>query len=78
MPFEFWIYRRHHRLAVWEISARDIAEPRREAWTRLLRDLPMDKLDRMTEVVPLAKLPALAGEILNGAVRGRVVVDVNA
>jgi len=45
---------------------------------RLVRDLPMDKLDALTEIVPLAKLPALAGEILNGAVRGRIVVDVNA
>jgi acrylyl-CoA reductase (NADPH) len=52
--------------------------PRRDAWARLVRDLPMDTLDALTEVVPLAKLPALAGEILNGAVRGRIVVDVNA
>jgi acrylyl-CoA reductase (NADPH) len=52
--------------------------PRQDAWARLVRDLPMDTLDALTEVVPLAKLPALAGEILNGAVRGRIVVDVNA
>ena len=51
---------------------------RQDAWARLVRDLPMDKLDALTEIVPLAKLPALAGEILNGAVRGRIVVDVNA
>jgi acrylyl-CoA reductase (NADPH) len=53
-------------------------EPRRAAWARLARDLPADKLDAMTETVPLAALPALAGRILNGEVRGRIVVDVNA
>jgi acrylyl-CoA reductase (NADPH) len=53
-------------------------EPRRDTWARLARDLPMNQLDRMTEVVPLARLPALAGDILKGAVRGRIVVDVNA
>ena len=51
---------------------------RREAWARLARDLPLDKLDAMTEVVPLAALPDLASRILKGDVRGRVVVDVNA
>jgi acrylyl-CoA reductase (NADPH) len=53
-------------------------EPRREAWSRLARDLPMDKLDALTETVPLAALPELAGRILKGDVRGRIVVDVNA
>ena len=51
---------------------------RRAAWGRLVRDLPMDKLDAMTETVPLAALPKLAGAILKGETRGRVVVDVNA
>jgi acrylyl-CoA reductase (NADPH) len=48
------------------------------AWDRLVRDLPLDKLDAMTETVALAALPALAGAILKGETRGRVVVDVNA
>src|SRR5260221_10471733 len=51
---------------------------RRAAWERLVRDLPMDKLDAMTETVPLAALPDLADAILKGETRGRVVVDVNA
>ncbi len=51
---------------------------RRDAWARLVRDLPMAKLDAMTETVPLAALPELAGRILKGEVRGRIVVDVNA
>jgi acrylyl-CoA reductase (NADPH) len=54
-------------------------KPRREtAWARIVRDLPMEKLDGMTSVVPLSELPDLAGQILKGATRGRVVVDVRA
>jgi len=52
-------------------------DERIEAWRRLARDLPFDKLDRMTEVVPLAELPELAPKILGGATRGRIVVNVN-
>jgi acrylyl-CoA reductase (NADPH) len=47
-----------------------------EAWQRLVRDLPLDKLDRMTEIVPLTALAELAPKILDGATRGRIVVDV--
>jgi acrylyl-CoA reductase (NADPH) len=50
---------------------------RREAWTRLVRDLPMDKLQKIMQVAPLQEVPALSQEILKGRVRGRVVVDVN-
>ena len=54
-------------------------KPLREAaWARLVRDLPMDKLDRLTETVPLAALPEWGAKILKGGVRGRVVVDVRA
>ena len=51
---------------------------RREAWERLVRDLPLDLLDRMIQVVPLEAVPDLSNEILKGHIRGRVVVDVNA
>ena len=51
---------------------------RLEAWDRLARDLPRDRLDQMTESVPLSALPELAPKILSGAVRGRIVVDVRA
>ena len=54
------------------------AAPRREAWQRLARDLPRDALDTMTEVVPLDEVVARGNDILDGGVRGRVVVDVNA
>lgn len=53
-------------------------ERRRAAWARLARDLPMDKLDALTEMVPLAALPELGRKILKGGIRGRVVVDVRA
>ena len=49
-----------------------------EAWQRLTRDMPLDQLDRMTETVPLSKLPEFAPKILKGEVRGRIVVDVSA
>jgi acrylyl-CoA reductase (NADPH) len=53
-------------------------ERRRIAWQRLAEQLPLEKLDALTEVVPLAALLDLGRRILDGAVRGRVVVDVRA
>ena len=44
------------------------------AWSRLARDLPMDKLDAMTSVVRLDDLPELSSEILKGRIRGRTDV----
>ena len=38
----------------------------------------VNDLDEMTEVIPLAAVPGLASQILSGAVRGRIVVDINA
>jgi len=51
---------------------------RTAAWNRLARELPMDKLAQMTSTVGLAGVIDLAGEILQGQVRGRTVIDVNA
>ena len=53
-------------------------ERRRAAWARLARELPAETLEAITETVPLAALPALAGKILEGGVRGRIVVDLQA
>ncbi len=50
---------------------------RREIWARLESDLPMDLLDSMIQVAPLDKVFELGAEILQGQVRGRVVIDVN-
>ena len=49
---------------------------RLEAWSRLARDLDTAKLDSMTTTVPLSEVLGLGPEILQGKVRGRVVVDV--
>lgn len=51
-------------------------EKRAAAWRRLARDLAPDVLATMTTVEPLSGLPRLAESILDGAVRGRVVIDV--
>jgi acrylyl-CoA reductase (NADPH) len=51
---------------------------RREAWLRLARDLPPARLDSMIVPAKLADLPRLASEILQGRVRGRVVVETGA
>jgi acrylyl-CoA reductase (NADPH) len=53
-------------------------DERTEAWARLARDLPLDRLERMAETVPLSALPDLAPKILQGEVRGRIIVDVAA
>lgn len=51
---------------------------RLQAWARLAADLDLGKLARATQVVGLADVPGLAGPVLQGQVRGRTVVDVNA
>ncbi|MBI5811823.1 MAG: oxidoreductase [Meiothermus silvanus] len=53
-------------------------EKRLVAWERLARDLPREKLEKTLHIAPLAEVPRLAQEILQGRIRGRVVVDVNA
>jgi acrylyl-CoA reductase (NADPH) len=49
-----------------------------EAWGRIARDLPMEKLEAMVETAGLADLPEIGRAILKGQVRGRIVVDVRA
>ena len=53
-------------------------ENRVAAWQRVAGDLPMDKLHAMIQPAKLDDLPQLGKDILKGAVKGRVVVDVNA
>ena len=48
------------------------------AWARLATDLDVGNLEAITSEVALAEVPRVAAQILAGAVRGRVVVDVNA
>jgi acrylyl-CoA reductase (NADPH) len=51
---------------------------RLRAWERIATDLPMDKLEAMIQPATLSDLPQLGADILQGQVKGRVVVDVNA
>jgi acrylyl-CoA reductase (NADPH) len=50
---------------------------REMVWQRLAQDLPMDKLDAMTQEITLTRALTIAPEILAGKVRGRLVVNVN-
>ncbi|MCA0326500.1 MAG: oxidoreductase [Proteobacteria bacterium] len=51
---------------------------RAQAWARLVSELPAEVLASNTETIKLADAPAVAAKLLQGQVRGRVVVDVNA
>jgi acrylyl-CoA reductase (NADPH) len=50
---------------------------RLEAWRRLAQDLDVAKLELMTHEIGLGEAVATAAALLEGRVRGRVVVDVN-
>jgi len=51
--------------------------PRRvEAWGRLARDIDREKLARMTQTIPLAGVFEAGARILEGKVRGRLVVEL--
>lgn len=53
--------------------------PKREAAFSLLAStLPPELVRSLTQIAPLSDLPRLAVEIVEGRVRGRVVIDVNA
>ncbi|ARU31186.1 alcohol dehydrogenase [Sulfuriferula sp. AH1] len=49
---------------------------RQEAWSRLERDLDIAKLDSIAWEIGLSEAISAASELLEGKVRGRVVVDV--
>lgn len=51
-------------------------ERRRMAWKRLAESLPAEKIEETMQVVKLEDLPAVSTRILEGNVRGRIVVDV--
>lgn len=50
---------------------------RREAWQRLVNDLPDAALGDIAQVAGLEQLPELAEQITTGKVRGRIIVDPN-
>lgn len=49
---------------------------RRRAWQRLARDMDIDKLETITQEIGLSEAIPLAAKVLEGKIRGRVVVDV--
>ena len=51
---------------------------RLEAWQRLTTDLDMGKLEVISKEIGLNDVVATAAQLLDGQVRGRVIVDVNA
>lgn len=58
-------------------SVRAPQERRIRAWHRLAEDLDQSKLELATFEIGLAEAPAIAKSILQGAVRGRCVVNLN-
>ena len=53
-------------------------ELRLEAWERLAKDLPTQKINDISSTKPMSKLPELADDIVAGKTRGRIIIDVNA
>ena len=47
-------------------------------WRRLVKDLPFEQLDALTEEIALSDIHRAAGDILKGQVRGRLVVNLDA
>jgi acrylyl-CoA reductase (NADPH) len=50
---------------------------RLEAWQRLARDLDASKLEMLSSEIGLSEAIAVAGELLEGKVWGRVLVDIS-
>ena len=51
---------------------------RTRAWERLALDAFVRKLDTIAHVESLSRIEQLCEQILEGRIRGRVVIDVNA
>jgi acrylyl-CoA reductase (NADPH) len=51
-------------------------ELRTEAWRRLASDIDRGKLQKMTREIGLNEVISVAGTILEGRVRGRIVVKI--
>jgi len=65
-------------VTLYGINSVTTPRPKREmVWQRLAQDLPLDKLDAMTQEISLSRALTIAPEILAGQVRGRLVVNVN-
>lgn len=52
-------------------------EERLEAWKRLSQDLDPEAMEAIVSEIPLAGVIGAAADILDGRIRGRLIVDVN-
>jgi acrylyl-CoA reductase (NADPH) len=52
-------------------------EPRERAWSRLASDMDAQTLEAVASDISLAEAASVAGDVLAGKVKGRLVVDVN-
>ena len=60
------------------IDSVSVPVPRRnEIWAALAAEMPRDVLAAMTEEIGLSEVPDFGSKILEGQVRGRILVDVN-
>ena len=59
-------------------SVHETPERREQAWNRLATDLDVNLLEEITSEVGLEAVPDVASLIVQGRVRGRMVVDVGA
>jgi acrylyl-CoA reductase (NADPH) len=50
---------------------------RKRAWSALAENVDTELLETIFRTEPMTRVPELAGEILAGKVRGRIVIDVN-
>ena len=53
-------------------------EPRERAWSRLASDIDAQTLEAVASDINLVEAASVAGDVLAGKVKGRLVVDVNA
>jgi acrylyl-CoA reductase (NADPH) len=53
-------------------------ERRQRAWNALAETLNREHLRNIYQVLPMTQVPELAPRIVDGEVRGRIVIDVNA
>jgi acrylyl-CoA reductase (NADPH) len=58
-------------------SVRQPIPAREAAWDRLAREIDRDKLTAMTQRIGFADIPGAAQDIVDGKVRGRLVVEMS-
>ena len=51
-------------------------ECRSKIWNRLSKDLPIEKLEKITKEISFGQIVSTAKELLNGNIKGRIVVKV--